>query len=174
MRLSFSAAIVAGLLTSHAAFANDCARPADKTAFDIVGLKSQLMVTALTCAADEKYNSFVVRYRPVLISANNALNGYFGRVFGRRAQAQYDDYITSLANAQSQEGIKHGTLYCSRNIGLFDEVMGLKNPNELGQFAGSKNPVQPIDVVECAAAPPPRPIRQASAAPATKPTTQQR
>ena len=40
-------------------------------------------------------------------------------------------------------------------VGVMDRVKSV--------FAGGKNPVQPISVVECAAAPPPRPIRSGAA-----------
>lgn len=63
MRISLSVLTAAGLLTSQMAGAQ-CARSADTTALDIAGLKTTLMVTALTCSADTKYNDFVIKYRP--------------------------------------------------------------------------------------------------------------
>ena len=64
MHIKF-AALLAGALLSAAgiAAAKPCAKPADVTAFDVAGLKSKLMVTALTCNQQDRYNDFVQRFR---------------------------------------------------------------------------------------------------------------
>ena len=169
MRILFSGCLAAGLLASQMAFAQSCARPADKTAFDVAGLKSQLMVTAITCEATERYNSFILRYRPNLVAQEKVLTAYFGRNFGKRAQAQHDDYVTSLANSQSESGLKAGTEFCTQNLSMFDQVMALHNGNELADFASNRSFVQPIALVACAA--PEHPgratVRQASAVTST-------
>jgi hypothetical protein len=165
MRVLFSSLLAAGLLTSQLSAAQTCARPADKTAFDVAGLKTQLMVTAITCEATERYNAFIVRYRSDLVAQEKVLTGYFRRNFGSRAQAQHDDYITSLANTRSQEGLKSGTAFCSQNVSLFDDVMKVRGGVELADFAAGKASVQPIALIACTE--PERPghalIRQASA-----------
>ena len=162
MRILFSGLVAVGLLSSQVADAQSCARPADKTAFDVAGLKSQLMVTAITCEATDRYNAFIVRYRPDLVAQEKVLNSYFGRNFGKRAQAEHDDYITSLANSQSQNGLKAGTGFCASNMAMFVEVMKLTSGKELPEFASGKNLIQPVVLVACTA-PEPR-VRQASAA----------
>lgn len=166
MRTLFSGLLAAGLLTSQMAAAQNCARPADKTAFDVAGLKSQLMVTAITCEATERYNAFILRYRPNLVAQEKVLSAYFSRNFGKQAQRQHDDYITSLANSQSANGLKAGTSFCNQNMSMFDEVMALRTGAELPDYATTKNPNQPITLVACTT--PERPakaaIRQASAA----------
>jgi hypothetical protein len=166
MRTLFSGLLAVGLLTSQMAAAQNCARPADKSAFDVAGLKSQLMVTAITCDATERYNTFILRYRPRLLAQEKVLSAYFSRNFGKRGQAEHDDYITSLANSQSENGLKAGTAFCTRNMAMFDEVMALHSDVELPDYAANKNPNQPITLVSCAE--PARatraPIRQASAA----------
>ncbi|MEJ1978161.1 MAG: hypothetical protein WDN49_20635 [Acetobacteraceae bacterium] len=170
MRILFSGILAAGLLASQMAAAQNCARPADKTAFDVAGLKSQLMVTAITCEATERYNTFILRYRPDLLAQEKVLNAYFSRNFGKRAQAEHDDYITSLANTQSESGLKAGTAFCNQNISMFDQVMALHGGAELADFATNKATVQPIALVACAATPgrPARAaVRQASAATTT-------
>ena len=128
------------------------------------------MVTAITCEATERYNNFIARYRPSLVAHEKMINAYFTRNFGRKAQAQYDDYITSLANAQSQNGLKAGTAFCDRNMSMFDQVMKLHGANELGEFATGAASVQPITLVACAT-PARATVRTASAAVATKTKT---
>lgn len=157
MRILFSSLLAAGLLGNQMAVAQSCARPADKAAFDVAGLKSQLMVTAITCEATERYNAFVTRYRPDLVAQEKVLTAYFTRSFGRKAQAQHDGYITSLANSQSQSGLKSGTAFCERNMSMFDNVMKMHGGADLTDFATAKAPIQPIELVACTT--PDRPAR---------------
>jgi len=145
------ALLAVGTLAAPLAFAQPCVRAADQAAFDVARLKSQLMVTALTCDARDKYNDFVMRYRGELMRQEHALQAYFARVFGSRGQQQHDDYITSLANAQSQAGLRDGTLFCQRNAGLLDDVLALPNAAKLAGYAAAKDLVQPVDLVSCAA-----------------------
>ena len=152
MRIPLSALVAAGLLTSHLAAAQ-CVHPTDSAAFDVTGLKSQLMVTALTCNATERYNAFIVKYRPDLVSQDRSLHGYFSRAYGRSATKRHDDYITQLANSQSQNGVKQGTLFCGRNMAIFDEVMALRGGSELPDFAAAKAGTQPVSLTGCGAAP---------------------
>ena len=163
MRKVFSAVLGASLLAAPIANAQ-CLRPDEVKAMDISWLKSQLMVTALTCRQDEKYNAFVVKYRPDLIAQDKALAGYFTRVNGRQGAKQRDDYVTQLANSQSQVGIKQGTAFCERSASILDEVQMLRNSAELADFAAAKGVLQPINVSACTGAPEPRAV-------AAKPTT---
>jgi len=158
MRIAFSACLAAGLLGAGIAAAQPCAKPADVSAFDVAGLKSKLMVTALTCNLQDRYNEFVQRFRTDLMSHERALHAYFSRAFGGRAQHEHDDYVTSLANTQSQSGIRQGTLFCQQNAGIFTEVLALTKGAELASYASSKALPQPVDVVAC-----PMPTRTAQA-----------
>lgn len=144
-----------------------CVRPPEKAAFEMSTLKSHLTVTAIQCHAEERYNEFVLKYRPDLAGGEKVLSSYFARAYGRRAQSQQDDYITQLANAQSQFAVRSGTLYCPQNIGMFDQVMTVKTGAELPAFAQSKPIQQAIAVQDCATAPPP--AAKAAAKPAPKP-----
>jgi len=153
MRPLFAPCLAASLLAASAlAWAEPCARPSEKAAFDVAGLKSELMVTAIACQAQEKYNSFVARFRSDLMSQERMLNAYFARTAGRSATRLHDDYITSLANSESEDGIKQGTLFCDQHVTLFDEVMALKDGKDLPGYAAGKSLAQPIALAEC---PPP-------------------
>ena len=144
-----AASLLAGPLLSPA-FAAECTRPVDHAALDVTALKTQLMVMALTCQADDRYNQFIVKYRPDLNQADKSLASYFARSAGRNAAKQRDDYVTQLANSQSQTGLKQGSRYCDRNLAVFDEVMALRNNAELNEFAAGKaSAEQPISVRDC-------------------------
>ncbi|MBN9510986.1 MAG: hypothetical protein J0I21_17995 [Alphaproteobacteria bacterium] len=146
-------AVAAAALFSGTAFAQPCMRPAEKAAFDVAGLKSELMVVAIACQLRDKYNGFVGRYRSALVAQERALNGYFSRTSGHRAQQEHDVYITNLANSQSQDGIREGTLFCTQHLSMFDEVMALKSDHELAGYAQTKGLTQPIALIECPVAP---------------------
>ncbi len=148
MRLLLTSLVAAGLMTSPLSAA-ECLRSNDVTALDITGLKTQLMVTALTCKANNRYNAFIHKYQPELQREDKSLSAYFTRSFGRSAVKQKDDYITRLANSQSQLGLKHGTLFCDRNLYTFDEVMALRNKSELSEYAAGRTVAQPISALTC-------------------------
>ena len=56
----------AALALAGAPVAFACATPSEQAMFDVAGLKSELMVTALSCDADSQYNAFVLRYQGML------------------------------------------------------------------------------------------------------------
>ena len=154
MRLLLTSLVTASLMAGPAFAAGECTRPAEHTALDVTALKTQLMVMALTCKVDERYNSFVVKFRPDLVQTDKSLNGFFTRSYGRSGTKQRDDYVTQLANSQSQTGLKQGSRYCDRNLATFDEVMALRNSEELTEFAAGKSfSAQPITVADCGATP---------------------
>jgi hypothetical protein len=151
MRALLSGIVATGLLVGQVASAQTCARPADMAAFDVAGLKSRLMVTALACDVRDRYNDFVLRFQPELMQQERALQAYFSRSFGRRGQQEHDDYITSLANTQSEAGVQQGTAYCQKNVGLFDAVMALPQGAKLTSFAVDRDFDQPVTLVACEA-----------------------
>ncbi len=150
-----AAALLAGTCSQSLAQSQPCMRTAEKAAFDIAGLKSQLMVIAIDCQAEEKYNSFVLRFRPDLQGSEKGLNNYFSRTARGSMARAHDDYITSLANAQSDLALTRGTLFCDEHLAMFDQVLALKDGRDLLSFASTKGLLQPIAVVECPAPPPP-------------------
>ncbi len=155
MRILMSGLLVAGLLGSQlATAAEQCARPADRTAFDMQGLKSELMVTALSCGVQPRYNAFITRFHADLGVQEKALNTYFSRSYGRSGQKAHDDYVTQLANEQSSDGLKAGTAFCARNVGMFDEVQALRGASEVSSYVTGKDIIQPVSLQDCAAAEP--------------------
>ena len=148
MRL-FLSTIMAATLAAGPVLAADCLHAPDHVALDVMALKTQLMVTALTCKADERYNAFILKYQPDLQREDRSLNAYFTRMFGRSSQKSRDDYVTQLANAQSSEGLKRGSLYCDENLPAFDEVMALRSDTELAQYAAGRQIAQPSNIGNC-------------------------
>lgn len=161
MRTLLSSLIAAGLLAAPVAQAQ-CVRTAEQSALDVAWLKSQLMVTAITCKQEDKYNAFVQRFRPELISADRTVASYFQRAHGRRSQAQHDDFNTQLAQSQAQANLRQGNQFCNRSGDILDEVQALRTSAELAEYAAAKGVVHPIAVTACGAGPEPRATTTAS------------
>lgn len=150
-RLVAMAGLAATLLSGQAFAAGQCGISSARQAFDVQGLKSELMVTALSCNAQDRYNAFVEKFRPDLTTQEAALNSYFRTTYGRGAQTAHDDYITQLANAQSERGLKAGVAFCQQRVSMFDEVAVLGSASDLGGYAEAKDIVQPASYETCAA-----------------------
>jgi hypothetical protein len=160
MRILFSGLVAAGLLTSQWATAQ-CVRPADHAALDVAGLKTQLMVTALTCNADDRYNAFINKYKGDLNAEEKTAGSYFSHAYGRSGRSRQDDYMTNLANTKSHLGLAQGNRFCDHNLGVFDEVMALKSSRELEQYAAGRSTAAPTALNDCGSGPE-RPTRAAA------------
>ncbi|CAK7193379.1 hypothetical protein COMNV_01594 [Commensalibacter sp. Nvir] len=144
--------IFAGLFFSSSSFASStCKISPTHQSFNVEGLKSELMVTALSCQAQDKYNGFIGQFRSVINEEQDKLKILFRKNYGRRAQKEQDDYITQLANVQSSEGLKAGTIFCRQRVNMFDEIKPLKTAEELSEYADAKNIMQPASVEVCEA-----------------------
>lgn len=155
MRLSFIGLTVASLLVSQAANAMVpyCLHPAEQSALDVEGLKSELMVTALACGTKAEYNAFVNKFKPDLNNEEKRINTFFQRAYGRQGRKQQDDYITQLANGQSQDGTKQGTQFCEQHVPMFNQVMALRNGSELPEYAAGQALMQPATAQACGTTP---------------------
>jgi hypothetical protein len=143
-----SATLAVGTAFAPLAQAETCLRPPEHEAFEISGLKNELMVLAIACQNSASYNAFIMQFRPTLVSEEKTLAGYFNRT-NRNGQKARDDYITNLANSQSQESLTRGTLFCSERAGIFTEVQNLRTPADLVAYAHAKQFSQPIELIDC-------------------------
>ncbi|QHI95147.1 hypothetical protein GT348_01560 [Aristophania vespae] len=129
-----------------------CHPPKDvHAAFNVVGLKSELMVTALSCQAQDRYNEFVTHFKSDLNNSEKRLERYFKATYGRRARQQHDAYITQLADVQSLGGLKSGTVFCDQRVPMFNEINALDNADDLAHYAEAKDIVQPSSYESCTA-----------------------
>lgn len=144
------AGCLAAGLTSPA-LAQGCVRPAERSAVDLRAVQSQLMVAAIACGRSEDYNQFVRRHQNELGAAHRTVFGVFRRAHGAQAQRQYDAYITNLANAQSQEGIRQGSHFC-RDVGpLFQAALAAPNSSAVAALASEHRIVNPLPIADCPA-----------------------
>ncbi len=150
MRRTVVSLAVAGTLISQQAAAQlHCMSPADRAAFDVQALRSEMMVLATGCSDDTQYNAFVMRYQPELQANERDIDAWFKKNFGKRAQSEHDRFVTDLANAQSSAGTMLGSDFCPHNGMIFQQVMALQNSGELPPFAAGQNLV-PSSLDVCA------------------------
>ena len=135
-----------------------CGQPEEINAFRIVGLQTQLMQIALSCSRDDGYNAFVRKFQPQLETQRSILESFFTRAYGRRqAHASYDQYITQLADAESQYNLSSGVDFCSLSKTTVDQAKALSSTDDLAKFVAKVPVQQAMDVEACGTpgAPPP-------------------
>ena len=100
----------------------------DHTSVHTRKLQTELMVSALYCGQQERYNAFVRRFEGELVSSGRQLKDLFvSRHGARRAVPMLDAFLTRLANQESQRRLTLGTRYCRDASNLFTQVLGLPN-----------------------------------------------
>jgi hypothetical protein len=103
-------------------------------AFNVIALKSALMVAALTCNQQDQYDQFMTTFQPHVLAEQHVMDAYFKRGSGYYGQAKEDDFVTLLANNQSVGGIGQGAVFCINNSAEFKAVLALKTPSDLDNF----------------------------------------
>lgn len=140
---------------------NVCLQPQEQQHFQVRALQSQLMVLAISCEMHDDYNRFVTRFQPQLAAAFRGVQQHFRRTAGAQHQRQTDQYITNLANGQSQVGISQGTFFCRNQVGLFQEALAAPNVAALAQITVARQVPQVYEAPACPERPQPQRQRQA-------------
>jgi hypothetical protein len=110
-------------------------------AFNVIGLKSALMVAALSCGQQDRYDQFMRAFQPHILADQHVMDAYFRRIGG---QTKEDQFVTLLANNQSVGGIDQGKIFCLNNQAEFDRVASFKTPEELDSFVTDQSPNPPV------------------------------
>lgn len=127
-------ATAAQLAVTNIALAGTCASPSEKAALDVRVLQSELMVAALTCGENARYNAFVEKFHPQLVGFGQALKSYFARAFGTSGEYQMDHFVTRLANDATTRRTQFSMpQYCSNSVNLFNAVLGVDS-GALGDY----------------------------------------
>lgn len=135
------------------ASAQVCVQPAEKIGFDIRALQSQLMVAALSCNMQDDYNAFVRKYQTDVATAFRGVAGHFRRTAGAQHQRELDQYITQLANGQSQMSISRGSFFCREQAPLFQVAMTATSAADLARISVERQVHQVLTTPECPARP---------------------
>jgi hypothetical protein len=99
--------------------------PQEKEAMAFRHLQTELMVAALSCGRQEyrnKYNTFVIRYRPALKRNGRILKTIFKRNYGHKSKRRLDRYVTQLANDVSVRSMER-TGFCEVAGQKFNAVL---------------------------------------------------
>ncbi|WP_431284009.1 hypothetical protein ACQW02_04180 [Humitalea sp. 24SJ18S-53] len=158
--------LIAGLVAASIAapaVAQSCMPAAQRAAFDMRALQSQLMVAALSCDKYTEYGQFMNRNQTELRTTLTTIRTYY-----RGNSTAVDNYITTLANTHSQEGIRQGSHFC-RDVGaLFQEALAANGREGLQQVTANRRIATLQEAPACAA----NATRSAAAAPtrAAQPT----
>jgi hypothetical protein len=130
-----------------------CAKPDDLPPLRTRAFQTELMVSALSCGESKRYNRFVTDFRPELMTQGKAMQAYFKREHGSKAQAETDKFVTQLANLSSQRSSKDKAAFCAGTKKLFGEVLALKKPAELKTFVAAQPPPVLPGVKSCSMQP---------------------
>jgi hypothetical protein len=140
------AASVLGAVQVPSAYAQQCASPEERRAFDVRAMQSELMVAALSCNKNEEYNRFVSMYKNDLIGAGKGVKGYFTRVYAAKANATMNAFITDLANTTS--GVSLGVdlrQYCQKAGYVFNMLLGGRDPFAVAGYFSHLHKMQTCD-----------------------------
>lgn len=121
-------------------------------AFNIVGLKSALMVAALSCNQQDQYDAFMTSFHPHILAAQQTMDAYFHKASGPYSgQKMEDNFVTLLANNQSDQGIAAGSVFCLNSQAEFHAVLALKTNEDLDHFVTDQAPPGETTVASVAA-----------------------
>lgn len=114
-------------------------------AFNVVSLKSALMVAALSCNEQDQYDAFMHQFQPHVLAAQHKMDAYFYKASGPYSgQKMEDSFITLLANNQSVAGLNQGQIFCLNNAAEFKAVLALKTPEQLDNFVTNLPPTAQV------------------------------
>jgi hypothetical protein len=157
MRPSTIRLLVAGLAAGLAgpAIAQSCLPAAERQAFDVRAVQSQLQVAALLCRdqgypqLEQEYRSFVQKFSPEFQAPARNIQAHFRRTAGRDPRA-LDSFITNLANAHQQDASRSGTQFCTMAPALFRVALAQSSASGLADLAVERNILNLVDTPACA------------------------
>lgn len=134
------------LYSTSSSFALVCPTKTQESGFNLIELRNQAMIIAVTCQKQTEYNRFVTRFRPALQRANKQMFAYFHT---RHPRLTYDQYMTQLANHHSQIALKEGNEFCDNQKFFMQKVAELKTSKDLLQTSDKYLRVRSIDILAC-------------------------
>lgn len=111
-----------------------CATPEDEITLNSRVLQTELMVAALSCGEQQRYNAFVNAFKSELSQRGQLLRAYFKRVHGASGENRMNAFVTKLANDAAQRTANGPDAYCHAAARLFSEVLA-SSPRDLPRIA---------------------------------------
>lgn len=139
-RFGFLGALVVGTLAIAApsvpASATTVFTARDNPTVHTRKLQTELMVAALYCGQNARYNAFVRRFEGELVSNGKRLRALFVNMHGaKQAVTRLDTFLTKMANDESRRRLTLGSRYCRDAQTLFTRVLNLRETHQLATFA---------------------------------------
>jgi len=145
MRQTFAslAAVVITALSAAivpASAAPSCSSPAEQSAYEVLSLRTQMILLATKCGRDQDYNkNFIIRFQPLLQANEREVLAYFRKLYGGAGQGRKDTFSTELVNVMSQEANLEGGEFCPRATMIINEMGALRSMDELAAYAAAKD-----------------------------------
>lgn len=123
-------------------------------AFNLVGLKSALMVAAYTCSDEDRYDAFMNAFKPHILAEMHVMDAYFRKASGPYSgQDMEDKYTTLLANNVSDQANANTAAevsFCLNSTAEYNAVMALPTPAALDNFVTDAAPAMNTTVATTA------------------------
>lgn len=112
------------LFSASVANAAKCASEREVASLNVQALKSQLMVSALSCGKRDKYNAFMKKFKKHIYNHHKQTAEYFDRSYMGSGEKQLNGFITSLANKSSKQSLTVDVdKFCGSFSVLFDKLL---------------------------------------------------
>jgi hypothetical protein len=140
MHRLFLLAAALGALAAPALAVQSCPSATDQSAYEILALRTEMVVLATKCSRDTEYNNyFVKRFQPVLQANYREVAAYFRRMYGGAGQGRMDTFATELVNVMSQQANTKGAEFCARASLIINEMNALQSLDQLPAYAAVKD-----------------------------------
>jgi hypothetical protein len=113
-----------------------CVSARDEIALNARVLQTELMVAALACGEERRYNAFVITFRREIAAQGSSLRRLFSRAYGPAGTRQLNAFVTRLANDASVRSGAAGGRYCAAAGSLMAEALVTK-PGEFERLIRS-------------------------------------
>ena len=142
-RHSLAAAILASALVIAAVAPAEAGRMAcvsarDEIALNARVLQTELMVAALACGEQRRYNAFVTTFRREIAAQGSSLRRFFSRAYGYAGTRRLNAFVTRLANDASIRSSAGSRRYCVAAGSLMAEALAAK-PGDFERLSRSRN-----------------------------------
>lgn len=113
--LSLASLTVAVCVAATAASAGSprCESARDAVALKARAVQTELMVGALSCGDQQRYNSFVRTFRGQIIAQGSSLRALFERAYGGGGKRKLNDFVTRLANDAAMRSANSKDTFCA-------------------------------------------------------------
>jgi hypothetical protein len=103
-----------------------CVSARDEIALNARILQTELMVAALACGEQERYNAFVTTFRREIAAHSSSLRRVFSRAYGPAGTRELNAFVTRLANDASIRSAAGSGRYCVTAAALIAEALATK------------------------------------------------